>query len=119
MSESASLLGYLFLYIVALLIPPAVALYFMYRLARIRRNWIVHTLFFPAMLMLEYTIIFFAFYLSDADKADNPGLGLALLPQILCFLVSFVGYYLLLLVERARLIWSSFARRRGLMNRSN
>lgn len=66
-----------------------------WRLGKHRRyGWIAHLVFVPGLLAAEWLLVDLLFF-AAGDKGDGPpGLGLALIPAIVCLAVVVVAYYL-------------------------
>jgi hypothetical protein len=65
----------------------------------LRRGWIAHLLFAPALVAAYLGLVELTFWASGDTGDGPPGLGFAFLPSALFLLVGVVGYYATLAVK--------------------
>jgi hypothetical protein len=73
---------------------PAFAAFWSWRFSRrLRRRWLVHLAFAPALISVEWLGVE-AFFIASGDTGDGPpGLGLLFVPTICVLGVALVGYF--------------------------
>jgi hypothetical protein len=72
--------------------PPAVAVVFWKIAKRVQRSWLIHLIFIPALLTIEWGAIWLLFFAAGDTGDGPPGLGLAILPGLFLVALSVVAY---------------------------
>ena len=76
---------------------PAIIAVIFWRLAgRVRQSWLVHALFVPCSVLLEWAAVWLVFFANHDEGDGPPGLGIALIPAFLLLALSLFGYSLAL-----------------------
>ena len=80
---------------------------------RIQNGWIVHVLFVPALLGVEWLLVGLMFWGARDDGEGPPGLGLAMIPAIVILGATVVIYYGALGFRGAAAVMRRIAAARG------
>lgn len=98
------LLG-LFAWLVALVGPPFLALWFWHTVSRRLGGWIAHPLFIFCAIAAEWMAVRIMFFAAHDDGDGPPGLGLALILPFAIFVGSVALYYTSVVWVAARRLW--------------
>lgn len=95
-------------WLVALLAPPVLALWFRQVFAKRHGKLGASLLFGPSAIVLEWASVWIIGFAAHDNGEGPPGIGLLLILPLAAFVLSLVGYYCAALFDGGRSLWRHF-----------